>query len=323
MPKIFITRPVPGKAESMLREKGHDVTVNPHNEPLSREMLIKTLSEGQYDGVLSLLHDTIDSGVFDAAPSVKIFANYAVGYNNFDLDSARAHGVTVTNTPSNAVNESVGEHTFALMLALAHRIAEGDRYVRAGSYTGWDPNLLIGLDIKGKILGVIGAGRIGTSVIQKAVQGFGMRVVYYDIVRNEYAEKEYGAVFKETVDEVLTEADIVTLHVNLSDETTHLINTERLALMKRDALLINTCRGPVVDEQALQRALSEKVIRGAAIDVYEFEPKVADGLTSLSNIVLTPHIASATEASRNDMSDIAARNLIEFFDGKKPTNTVT
>src|SRR3989344_4614154 len=198
--KIFITRPILGKAKEMLEGKGHEVFEQNENRALSKSELINALKGGSYDGVLSLLHDRIDAEIFDAAPTVKIYANYAVGFNNVDVAEAKKRGIVVTNTPSNAVNESVAEHTFALILSLAHRIVEGDSYVRGGKYSGWDPNLLIGLDIKGKILGVIGAGRIGTSVIQKAVQGFGMRALYYDVIRNEHAEKEFGVEFKATIE---------------------------------------------------------------------------------------------------------------------------
>lgn len=322
MPKIFITREVPGGAADILKKKGFEITVSGKNRPLSKKELIKELKKGGYDGVLSLLHDTIDKEVFDAAPSVKIFANYAVGFNNIDVAEAKKRGITVTNTPSDAVNESVAEHTFALLLSLVHRIAEGDTLIRKGKYQGWDPNLLIGTDIKGKTFGVLGAGRIGTYVIQKAVQGFGMKAVYYDVVRNQKIEGEYGAVFLPTVEEVLKVSDVVSLHVNLTAETTHLINAERLALMKPESFLINTCRGPVVDENALCDALRNRTIRGAAIDVYEFEPKVATGLIQLPNVVMTPHIASATESARGDMSRLAAENLVAYFEGRKPANAV-
>lgn len=322
MSKIFVTRPIPGSATKMLRERGHTVEVNPKDKPLSKRELLKELSRVSYDGVLCLLYDAIDKEVFDAAPSVKIYANYAVGFNNIDTEEAKRRGIAVTNTPSDAVNESVAEHVFALLLALSHRITEGDSFMRSGKYTGWNPNLLIGADIKGKTLGVIGAGRIGTYVLQKAVQGFGMKAVYFDVIRNERAEREYGAVFLSSAEEVLQVADVITLHVLLNESTKHLISEERLARMKPTAVIVNTSRGAVIDEQALFDALNKGALAGAALDVYENEPKVARGLLKLRNVVLTPHIASATEGARDDMSRIAAQNLIDFFDGKQPSNMV-
>jgi len=322
MAKVFITRKIPGDAVEKLSARGHAVVLSSKNRPLSKRELLKELARGSYDGVLCLLHDTIDKEVFDAAPSVKIYANYAVGFNNIDTEEAKRRGIAVTNTPSDAVNESVAEHTFALLLSLAHRIAEGDSFMRKGKYAGWDPNLLIGADIKGKTLGVLGAGRIGTYVIQKAVQGFGMKAVYFDVIRNERAEREYGAVFLPSVEEVLKVADAVTLHVLLNESTKHLINAERLALMKKTACIVNTSRGGVIDEQALCDALQKGVIAGVALDVYENEPKVTKELLKLPNVVLTPHIASATENARADMSRLAAQNLIDFFDGKPPANMV-
>lgn len=320
--KIFVTRKIPGSAVEMLEGKGHVVVVGSDTGVLPKKKIIKELSRSSYDGVLCLLHDLIDKEIFDAAPSVKIYANYAVGFNNIDTDEAKKRGITITNTPSDAVNESVAEHTFALLLSLAHRIAEGDAFMRKGKYEGWDPNLLIGTDIKGKMLGVIGAGRIGSFVVEKATRGFGMKAVYFDVVRNERIESELGAVFLPTVEEVLKVSDFVTLHVFLNESTRHLINAERLALMKPMALIVNTSRGPVIDEKALCNALQSGKIGGAALDVYEDEPKVTKGLLKLSNVILTPHIASATDGARNDMSRIAAQNLIDFFEGKKPTNCV-
>ncbi|OHA26555.1 MAG: hypothetical protein A3H57_01650 [Candidatus Taylorbacteria bacterium RIFCSPLOWO2_02_FULL_43_11] len=320
MKKIYVTRSIPAPAVEMLEAKGYAVTVSPHERALTKAELLKALGGQAYDGVLTLLHDEINAEVFDAAPSVKIYSNYAVGFNNIDTSEAVRRGVTVTNTPSDAVNESVAEHTFALLLACMHRIVEGDTFMRAGTYKGWDPNLLIGTDLKGKTLGAIGAGRIGALVIEKAVRGFGMKVVYFDVVRNERVEKEYGAEYLSSVEEVLKVADAVTLHVLLTKETQHLMNAARFALMKKSAYLINTCRGPVVDETALADALSKGIIRGAAIDVYEHEPSVAKGLLKLPNIIFTPHIASATDAARADMSTIAAQNLIDFFEGRIPAH---
>ena len=321
MKKIFVTRRIPENGLAMLREKGLSVDVSPKNRPLTKRELITILRKDGYDGVLSLLTDTIDAEVMSAAPSVKIFANYAIGFNNFSLEEGKKRGVVFTNTPRGGA-ERVAEHMWALLLALTCRIVEGDRYVRLGKYKGWDPMLLHGAALTGKTLGIIGTGRIGADVAHRAVNGFMMKAAYYDIVRNEKLEKDFGAVFYPTVEEVLQIADAVSLHVPLSDTTRHLMNKERLSRMKKSAYLINTSRGPVVDEYALVDALKNGVIAGAGLDVFEFEPKLTKGLAKLPNVILTPHIASATAEARKEMAKLAAGNLVAFFDGKTPPNVV-
>lgn len=317
---VFVTRKIPEKAFTLLEERGIEVDVSSKDRILTKKELVKFLKKKPYDAVLSLLTDRIDGEVFDAVPTAKIFANYAVGFNNINLDDAKARGVTITNTPG-SLTDSVAEHTFAMILAMTTRIVEGDKYIRAGKYAGWDPMLLIGTDLKNKTLGLIGAGRIGARVAYNA-RAFDMKVVYFDVVRNEEFEKESGASFCQTVEDVLKIADVVSLHVPLLDSTTHLINEERLKLMKPTAYLVNTARGPVIDEYALTEALKKGTIRGAALDVYEFEPKVTKGLTKLPNVILTPHIASATEVARDDMARIAAENIIDFLEGRDPKNKV-
>lgn len=320
MKKIFVTRRIPEIGLQMLRAAGHAVEISPKNLPLTKRELIRTLRKGAYDGVLSLLTDTIDGDIFDAAPHAKIFANFAVGFNNIALEEAKKRGVTITNTPG-ASTESVSEFTLALILNIARRVSEGDRFMRAGKFKGWGPPMF-GRDIKGMTLGIIGSGRIGAEVAKKALRGFEMRVVYYDVVRNESLEREYGARFVPTLEEVLRTADIVSLHVPLLDSTRHLINAERLALMKKTAYLVNTSRGPVIDENALVDALHRGVIAGAGLDVFECEPKLAKGLEKLENVVLTPHIAAGTEIARQEMSRLAALNLIAFFEGRTPPNLI-
>lgn len=319
--KIYITRRIPEIGIKMLMDKGYEIDINPKDRPLSPKELVKNLKKKPYDGVLSLLTDKIDASVFDAVPSSKIFANYAVGFNNIDVVEAKKRGISITNTPG-GLTESVAEHTFALILALTCRIVEGDTFVRKGKYDGWNPMLLLGTDLIGKTLGVLGTGRIGADVVHKAVRGFKMNAVYYDVVRNENLEKEYGAKFLATPEEVLKVSDVVSVHVPLMESTHHLINKERLALMKSTAYLVNTSRGPVIDEKALVEALKNKQIAGAGLDVFEDEPKMAKGLSNLSNVVLTPHIASATISARNEMSEMAAQNLTAFFEGQVPPNLV-
>jgi glyoxylate reductase len=318
---VFVTRRIPEIGIKMLTDKGYTVDVSPKDRPLTKKELIKFLQKKKYDAVLSLLTDPIDAEVMDAAPSVKIFANFAIGFNNIDLEAAKKRNVFVTNTPGGGADR-VAEHTWALLLALSCRIVEGDTYMKKGKYNGWDPMLLHGTKLAGKTLGILGTGRIGADVAHRAKNGFGMNVAYYDVVRNEALEKDYGATFYQTVEEVLKIADVVSIHVPLLPATQHLINANRLKLMKPTAYLINTSRGPVVDENALVDALKNGVIRGAGLDVFEFEPKLAKGLAKLSNVVLTPHIASGTEEARLDMATLAAGNIIDAMEGRVPKNNV-
>ena len=319
--KVFITRTIPEIGISILRDKGYQVDVSPKNRPLKKRELIKILRKNSYDAVVTLLTDQIDAEVIAAAPTVKIFANYAVGFNNIDLKMAEAKNIYVTNTPGTS-EESVAEHAVALMLALAHRIIEDDDFVRDGKYTGWDPMLLTGFDLRGLTLGLIGAGHIGMHVATICANAFGMKVIYYDVTRNDIMEKMLGATFVPTVDEVLTTADVVSLHVPLLPSTQHLLNAEHFAMMKKTAILINTSRGPVIDEEALLQALRSGTIRGAGIDVYEKEPHIVKGLTKLPNVVLTPHTASATQTARDGMATTAAQNVIDALEGKVPANVV-
>ena len=321
MKKVFVTREIPERGLDLLRTNGHEVTVSAKDGVLSKAELVAALKGKQYDAVLSLLTDKVDADIFDAVPTAKIFANYAVGFNNVDMQAAKERGVTVTNTPG-VLTDTVAEHTFALLMTLASRIVEGDKLIRSGAYHGWEPMMLLGSDLKGKTLGILGAGRIGARVLHHGVNGFDMQAVYYDVKRNSEVEEKYGAEFKSTPEEVLREADVVSIHVPLLDSTKHLINAEKLSLMKKTAYLINTSRGPVIDEEALVEALKNGVIKGAALDVFENEPALAPGLAELTNVVVTPHIASATEETRAEMSRLAAENIIDFFEGRIPRNKV-
>ncbi len=288
---------------------------------LTRKELLIALCERSYDAVLCLLTDKIDAGVFDAVPLAKIFANYAVGVDNIDLAEAKKRGVIITNTPE-VLTDTVAEHTVALMLAATSRIAEGDRFVRAGTFVGWAPMLLLGTDLKRKTLGILGAGHIGAQVAEAAHRGLGMNIVYYDIKRNDTLERSCRAAFRESVEEVLQEADVVSVHVPLLDATRHLINAQRFALMKKSAYLINTSRGLVIDEAALVDALKSGKIHGAGLDVFENEPSLAPGLAQLENVVLTPHIASASEEARAAMARLAAESIVDCLAGREPNNRV-
>ncbi len=321
---VFVTRKFPDSGIKALKTKGYKVEVYPDDQVIPRKTLLQKVKG--CDALLSLLTDKINDEVFKAAGTqFKIVANYAVGFDNVDLEAAKKRGVIVTNTPSDKVNEAVAEHTFALMISLARRIPEADVFSKAKKYTGWSPTIFIGTDLYGKTMGIIGAGRIGAAAARRAVKGFGMKLVYSDMRPNTELEKELGAV-QMTMEKLLQTADFVSLHVPLLPSTRHLISTAEFAFMKKTAFLINTARGPVVDEKALLRALKTKRIAGAGIDVFECEPAIdcdlKDNLElkSFPNVILTPHIASATIEAREAMSLVAAENIIAVLSGKPPLN---
>lgn len=314
MPKVFITRRIPESGINLLKEKGYEVEVSDFDGVLPREQLLEKI-KGR-DAILSLLTDKMDGELMDVAGAqLKIIANYAVGYDNIDVPEAKKRGVVVTNTPD-VLTESVAEHAIALMFALAHRIVEADQFMRDGKYTGWAPMLFLGNDLVGKTLGLVGLGRIGAAVARRLEKGFDMKIMYFDVHRNEDLEKEYGLMYAD-LEAVLRQSDFISIHVPLLPTTKHLIGAEQLKMMKPTAYLVNTSRGPVVDENALVEALKNKVIKGAALDVFEQEPKMAPGLAELDNVVLTPHTASATEETRNAMSELAAKNIIEVLEGRE------
>jgi glyoxylate reductase len=315
MAKIFVTRNIPDAGIKLLKSKGHTVRISKQKGPISRVDLVKGVK--WCDALLCLLTDKIDKKIINTNPNLKIIANYAVGYDNIDQDYAWSKGIAVSNTPSLEISNAVAEHTFALIMACLHHLTEADDFVRDKKYKFWDPNLYIGPKIKNKKLGIIGLGRIGARVAEIAYGGMGMEVVYYDIRRDKSFEKKYKAKFC-TLTKLLKESDIVSLHVPLLKSTKHLISAKELKMMKKTSYLINTSRGPVIDEKALVSALQKKVIAGAGLDVYEFEPRLTPGLTKLRNVVLTPHIASASLEARQDMSRIAAKNIMAVLKGKKP-----
>jgi len=265
------------------------------------------------------LTDTIDDEVLKAADRCKIFANYAVGYNNIDVESATRRKIIITNTPG-VLTDATGDLAWALLFAVARRVVEADAFTRQGKFKGWAPQLFLGQDITGKTLGVIGAGRIGSNFAKKS-KGFSMRILYYDVKRDLEFEQEAKAVFVD-LDTLLKEADFVSIHVPLVPETRHLIGARELSLMKKNAILINTSRGPVVDEKALVNALKEGKIWGAGLDVYENEPDIEPELLNLANVVLLPHIASATYETRTKMALMAAENILAVFRGEIPPNIV-
>ena len=321
MPKIYITRMVPESGIKTLKDKGYEVVVNPEDKVLTKEELINNLKGQNYDALFCLLTDKIDAEVMDAfGPQLKIIANMAMGFDNINIEEAKKRGIIITNTPG-VLTDTVAEHTFALMLAIVHRVVEADKFARALKYQGWQPLLLLGNDLSRKTLGIIGLGRIGSRVAYHAVKGFDMKVLYYDVNRNEDFEKEFNAVYT-SLEDLLKQSDFISIHVPLLDSTRHLINAENLKLIKPSAYLVNTSRGPIIDEAALAFALANKIIKGAALDVFEYEPKITSELLGLDNVILTPHIASATEETRSKMSDLAATNIIEALEGRIPPNLV-
>lgn len=312
-PKVLVTRAIQEKPLQLLQAHA-EVTMNPENRAMKPEEIMAHLP-GKI-GLLAMGGDPITEQVLSAGKELKIVANNAVGFNNIDLAAATRLKIAVTNTPD-VLTDTTADLTFALILAVARRIVEADRYVRAGKWIGWTPELMLGQDVYGKTLGIIGLGRIGSAVARRA-QGFAMKVVYTDIRRLPPAvEAQHNLSFLPLRD-LLQEADFVTLHVPLTPETRRLIGASELRLMKKSAFLINASRGPVVDEQALVEALQLGIIAGAGLDVFEEEPKVHPQLLQMENVVVLPHIGSATWATREKMSLVAVNNILAVLRGEIP-----
>jgi glyoxylate reductase len=292
-----------------------DVSLHEGKDAMPRDRLLAEVS-GKV-GAVTLLTDKVDDEFLDAAGDrLRIVANYAVGFDNIDVAACTARGVMASNTPE-VLTETTADTAWALMMAAARRIPEGDRFLRTRTPWIWGPMMMLGQDVHGKVLGVVGFGRIGQAMARRA-RGFGMRVIYFDVYRpSPDVEREFGAEFRD-LDVLLAEADFVTLHTNLSPETHHLINAERLARMKPTSVLVNTSRGPVIDEAALADALRDGVIFGAGLDVFEREPEVHEGLLELDNAVVIPHLGSATVETRTAMGLLAADNLVAALEGRRP-----
>lgn len=318
MPKVFITSKISENGISLLKSKGFAIDSNAADN-LFKEDYKRIL--GKYDAVLTTITDKIDKEVLDSSgKNLKIISNYAVGYDNIDIETAVSLGIIVTNTPGVA-SESVAEHTFAMILALNKQIRVADKFVRSGNFKGWNPNAFLSHQIWGQTIGIIGLGRIGTFVGQIAYGGFRMDILYNDLFRSEDFELLTDAKFA-SIDEILRSADIITLHVPLTFKTRHLIGKSELSKMKKSAILINTARGQVVDEDALVWALEHGKIAAAGLDVFEHEPNVSKALLSMDNVALTPHNASSTFETRERMSEIAAQNIIDVFEGRKPLGLI-
>lgn len=313
--KVFVTREIPGNYLEELKEAGFDVAVSEFNRALTNEELLEGIRG--VDAILSLLTDKIDGDVMDAAgPGLKIISNYAVGFDNIDIEAATKRGIIVTNTPSDEVNEAVAEHTWALIMALSRRIVEADEATRHGAYKGWEPDIFLGTNLIGKTLGIIGMGRIG-SMVARMAGGYKMNVLYNKRTPDPEAEKTLGVKFA-SVDELLAQSDFVTLHVPLTPETRHMMNRNAFEKMKKGSYLVNTARGPVVDERALIDALAEAQIAGAALDVFDNEPNISPEVTGNQRVITTPHIASATLEARNKMGEQSVASIIDTLKGNKP-----
>lgn len=314
--RVYVARRLPARAMEALG-KICEYDVNPEDRQATREELLNGMKN--YSAIISMLNDTIDSELISqAGPSLKLIANYGVGFNNIDVKAANDRGIYVSNTPG-VLTDATADLAWALLFSAARRVVEGDNIVRTSSFS-WAPEYMLGYDITGRTLGIIGAGRIGSNFGRKAALGFNMNVIYY-ARHNSQALDEIGAKLV-SLDELLEQSDYVSLHVPLTPETRHLIGAKELSRMKRTAIIINTARGPVIDEKALAQALKDKVIAAAGLDVYEREPEVEEALKSLSNVVLMPHVGSATFDTRTNMGFIVARNVEAVLAGSEPPDMV-
>lgn len=315
--KVLVTGRLPQAELELLREL-HEVEANELDRPMPSEVILEKI--GDKEGLLCMLTDLIDEKLMDHAPRLKMIANYAVGYNNIDLDEATARGIPVSNTPD-VLTEATAELAFALILAVSRRVIEGDRMTREGRFQAWAPLHFLGCEVTGKSLGIVGLGRIGRALARKA-QGFDMPVYYHNRKPLSEDDEERLGVSYLDLKTLLARCDFISLHVPLTKETRYLIGREELTLMQPAAYLINTARGPVVDEQALVEALQKKEIAGAGLDVYEHEPLINPALLELENVVLLPHVGSATRETRTKMARMAVENLLTGLRGERPPNCI-
>jgi glyoxylate reductase len=317
-PRVFITRRIPSSVLDRLASSC-DVDVYEGRDAIPRNELIARVRGAQ--ALMCLLTDRVDGDVMDAGPGLRIVANIAVGYDNLDCDAARTRGIVVTNTPD-VLTEATADCAWALILAITRRIPEGERLLRSGAWKGWALDFMLGSDLRGKQLGILGMGRIGRAVAMRA-SAFGMHVAYSTLAQKGGGDPvRMEAATERSLDDLLATSDVISLHVPLTPETRHLIDRLSLARMRRTAYLINTSRGPVIDEGALAWALRERLIAGAALDVYEHEPQVHPELLALDNVVLAPHLGSATIETRTAMADLAASNVLAVLAGLPPVTPI-
>jgi glyoxylate reductase len=314
MARVLLTRRIPSSVLTLLQGE-HTVDLYSDDGAIPRDELLRRVTDK--DALICLLTDKVDGTVMDAAPSLKIVSNIAVGYDNIDVPAAKARGVIVTNTPD-VLTEAVAEFTWALILGIARRVAEGDRLIRANAWKGWGLDFMLGMELRGKQLGIIGGGRIGRAVAAKA-PAFGMSVVF----AGRPGRPDVPGSARVSIDELLVTSDVISLHTPGTPETRHLINRRTLARMKRSAILVNTARGSIVDEEALAWALDERLIAGAALDVFEREPEVPAALKNRENVLLVPHLGSATRETRTAMAELAVRNVLAVLGGQGPLTPVS
>lgn len=312
MDKVYVSYNFPEGWLSLLEDKV-EIEVKPENQYLSRSELAERLKDKQ--GAIILLGDTIDAEVFDVAKELKVISNYAVGYDNIDIEEAKKRGIMVTNTPEVLTN-ATAELTISLIFAVTRRILEASEFLHQGKFTGWEPDLMLGYELKDSLVGILGMGRIGSAVARK-LYSLGANIVYYDNQKKEELEKEIKAQKKE-LSWIFENCDIMCIHLPLTEETYHLIDEDELKMMKEDAFIINTGRGPIINEAALAERLRMGHLGGAALDVFENEPGVNTHLLRLKNVVVTPHIGSATYKARKKMAEIACRNLLAGLNGEEP-----
>lgn len=315
--KVFITYKIPEAGINLLRKNGFSVEVYSKENLITRQELSRNVKDA--DALISLLTDKIDREIIDKMERCRIIANYAVGFNNIDIDYARNKGIIVTNTPD-VLTDSTADLTMTLVLACARRLNEGERIMRQKQFKGWRPELLLGYELKDKIFGIIGMGRIGLAVARRAF-AFGCRIIYYSNNKKSEAEKLFNAK-KVSLKTLMKSSDIISLHIPLNNKTKTLINSDYLNLMKKTAIFINTARGEVIDENHLISLLKKKKIFAAGFDVYKNEPDINPELVKLDNVVLLPHIGSATVEARSAMAELAAKNVIAVLTGKKPITPV-
>jgi len=311
-PIVFVTRPLPAPGTELLVDMGFDVRSNPEDRPLRREELLSGVKDA--DALLCMLSDRIDAEVFDSAPSLRVISNYAVGFDNIAVAEARARGIEVTTTPG-VLTDATADLAWALLLAAARNLGVGERMVRAGEWTGWAPTQLLGEPLRHRTLGIVGMGAIGQAVARRA-QGFGMEIVYFN--RNRVSpeiESTLGAQFV-SFEELLHRSDFISLHAPLNEQSRHMVDARAFGLMKSSAVLVNTARGALIDEAELAHALRDRRIAAAGLDVYEFEPSITEGLLALDNVVLAPHLGSASTLARGDMVRLCCENISEVLAGR-------
>lgn len=315
--KVYITRAIPEVAIKMLKNKGFQVNYFKSDRPITKEELIKNAKNA--DAVISLLTDKFDKTIIDQLPKLKVIANYAVGYNNIDVKYANSKNIVVTNTPD-ILTHATADIALTLTLACARRVPEGEELMRKGEFVGWKPKMLLGIELYGKTVGIVGAGRIGQETA-KRLKAFGTKIVYYNKSKKNDFEKETEAK-KVSLSSLLKKSDIISIHLPLTEKTKNLIDSDKLDLLKETAIVINTARGEIIDENKLIQMLKKKRIFSAGFDVYDGEPKINKQLFKLKNTVLLPHLGSATFETRDGMAELAAKNIINVLNGKSALTPV-